>query len=643
MISGVEVFRDCWNYRDTYDCVLEEGYNYCSAIDRTPGCNLTSQRVDGGVMTNIYTCGSNTIAPGGNVIVLNDTHTIKTDSGDWSECASVADNPSCRLANQTCVQQGEERTLDGSVVLTECQKWDEEYTCQINNTVDYCSPLASFGCTLIKQECKGNSPIDGTCYEYEYFYQCGTPPPSPPVEVVYLDSSYSIINDSVVSQCQTEESSPYCELSAETCVEDAGMRNINGLDIYKSCWAWKRNYVCTQNTPISDCDELASTPSCEEIASQCIEMLTDGRCSVFEHEYKCLVGEPYEHVVQNCQTQRYCMDGKCYDTGYSPDTDFGKVASMMEAMNEFSYGLFAGEARSCASKKAWGLSNCCKSNHALARKGNNASMMTTTIKVGAEVIRAMGSEFVYTGLMESGVNALMAWASQEAFTRTIDMIRSNTWPEDYGMGDQIAQMMPSFLQEQVLYTSGIDAGLLQTGGWLAGNPTFSYYGLQLSFSYSATAGWSMAISFNPVGLIIAVVMQVIMDMMECDQSDIVTGSMRGEGLCHKIGSWCASRSLGSCSETREGHCCFASKLARIIQEQGRAQLGKGWGRAKEPSCETFTKEEFARIDFDRIDFSEFLADIMRALPTGKGPGYAQDRVNERIQDTINSLGSYYDQ
>ncbi|MDR0233572.1 MAG: conjugal transfer protein TraN, partial [Zoogloeaceae bacterium] len=28
---------------------------------------------------------------------------------------------------------------------------------------------------------------------------------------------------------------------------------------------------------------------------------------------------------------------------------------------------------------------------------------------------------------------------------------------------------------------------------------------------------------------------------------------------------------------RDGYCCFPSKLARIIQEQGRTQLGKPWG------------------------------------------------------------------
>jgi hypothetical protein len=199
------------------------------------------------------------------------------------------------------------------------------------------------------------------------------------------------------------------------------------------------------------------------------------------------------------------------------------------------------------------------------------------------------------------------------------------------------------LQPTVIGSWGSEAASLETGGWLAGNPTFSFYGVQLSFTYSASAGWSAALSFNPVGLIIAVVIQAIVNMSSCDEDDMVTGAMKRQGLCHKVGSWCDKKSLGSCQTTKEGYCCFASNLARIIQEQGRLQLGKGWGTPKNPSCEGFTPEEFARIDFANIDFSEFIADIMNALPTDKGPGYAQDRAAQNIQDVINSLGSYYDQ
>ena len=42
---------------------------------------------------------------------------------------------------------------------------------------------------------------------------------------------------------------PYCALSSQTCVEPAGTRNINGLDVYKDCWKWEKEYNCTPRHP----------------------------------------------------------------------------------------------------------------------------------------------------------------------------------------------------------------------------------------------------------------------------------------------------------------------------------------------------------------------------------------------------------
>jgi conjugal transfer mating pair stabilization protein TraN len=626
-ISGVQIYRACWRYRDTYECVDDPGYDYCNAISRTPGCNKTSESLSGGVTTRIYTCGANTVAPGG-VTQLADSYTVKLDSQDRAQCASYDNNASCKLANHVCVEGPATRNIDGASVYRDCWKWRDDYTCQYSNPRDYCSPLATTGCTRTKSVCKATSPIDNSCMEYTDTYHCGEKQEPPPANVVFLDSSYTIVNDSLANQCAEEEADPYCVLAEESCVEGAATRNINGLDVYKDCWQWQREYSCTLDSPISDCAELENNPSCEEIDSKCIDELSDGRCSVFEHEYKCMTSEPIKQTVQNCQTQQFCFEGHCFDTGYPPDGDFAKVIVMMEAANEFSYGLFKGEARDCASERGWGMKNCCKDNNGLDGS-SNASLISTSVEFGAEIVRAMGSPYVYASIMEYGTTAMKTWANQELGTKVGEGAASS--------------ILPSFLSTQVLASWGEEASSLTTGGWLSGNPTFSFYGFQFSFTYSATAGWSAALSFNPVGLIIAVIIQAIVNMTSCDEGDILTGAMQGQGLCHKVGSWCDKKSLGSCKITKEGYCCYPSKLVRIIQEQGRAQLGKVWGSPKSPNCEGFTPEEFARIDFDNINFSEFIGDIIKNLPTNKGPGYAQDRAAQNIQNTINSLGSYYGQ
>ena len=46
----------------------------------------------------------------------------------------------------------------------------------------------------------------------------------------------------------------------------------------------------------------------------------------------------------------------------------------------------------------------------------------------------------------------------------------------------------------------------------------------------------------------------------------------------------------------KAYCCFESKLSRILQEQGRPQIGKPWGTPKRETCLGFTVDEFARLD-----------------------------------------------
>jgi conjugal transfer mating pair stabilization protein TraN len=634
VISGVSIYRACWRYRDTYECVDDPGYDYCNAISRVAGCNKTSESLSGGVTTRIYTCGANTVAPGG-VTQLADSYTVKTDSQDHAQCASYDSNASCKLANHVCIEGPATRSIDGASVYRDCWKWRDDYTCQTANPRDYCSPLISAGCTRTKSICKATSPIDNSCIEYTDTYQCGEKQEPPPANVVHLDSSYTITDDSLLDQCVEEETDPYCVLANETCVESAATRNINGLDVYKDCWKWEREYTCTQDTPVSDCAELENNPSCEEIDGQCIDELSDGRCSVFVHEYKCMTSESVTQTVQNCQTQRFCFEGRCFDTGYPPDGDFAKVIAMMEAMNEFSYGLFKGEAHSCASKRAW--NNCCKENNGLAGS-SNASLLSTSVMFGAETIRALGAPYVYNAIFNSGITALESIAAQEIFsTATIGQIEAGTGP---AAG---SSFLPSFLQPQVISTWGEGASDLMSGGWMSGNPTFSFYGIQFSFGYTATTGWSAALSFNPAALILQIAIQAIISMASCDEEDMMTGAMKRQGLCHKIGSWCDEKVLGSCITRKEGYCCYPSKLARILQEQGRTQLGKAWGSPKNPDCSGFTPGEFSLINFDNIDFSEFIGDLIKNLPTNKGPGYAQERAAQNIQNTINSLGSYYDQ
>lgn len=123
-------------------------------------------------------------------------------------------------------------------------------------------------------------------------------------------------------------------------------------------------------------------------------------------------------------------------------------------------------------------------------------------------------------------------------------------------------------------------------------------------------------------------------LAQCSESEQILAQQSLAGQCHYVGSYCSNEVLGICTSRGYAYCCFNSKLARIIQEQGRAQLGISFGAAEAPDCRGLTPEEIERIDFARIDFSEFYADAYAAAEAIVKPGTTelQQLIQQRIQE-----------
>ena len=98
----------------------------------------------------------------------------------------------------------------------------------------------------------------------------------------------------------------------------------------------------------------------------------------------------------------------------------------------------------------------------------------------------------------------------------------------------------------------------------------------------------------------------------CSAADQLLAQQIDKGLTHFVGTYCAKSFLGICSTKRQSYCVFSSKLTRILQEQGRPQLGKTWGTPKTPDCSGFTVDEFSRLDLSVMNFSEIYNDFIEA-------------------------------
>lgn len=127
-------------------------------------------------------------------------------------------------------------------------------------------------------------------------------------------------------------------------------------------------------------------------------------------------------------------------------------------------------------------------------------------------------------------------------------------------------------------------------------------------------------------------------LANCSSEEKALGEAKNRRLTVYVGEYCSKKVLGVCLEKKRGYCEFESKLAQLVQQQGRAwQLGIGFGSGESPDCRGVTPEELQRIDFSKIDFSVFYADLNShsALPQDEA---LQERMRQRME-TMFSHGS----
>lgn len=106
---------------------------------------------------------------------------------------------------------------------------------------------------------------------------------------------------------------------------------------------------------------------------------------------------------------------------------------------------------------------------------------------------------------------------------------------------------------------------------------------------------------------------------------------RENKLAIKVGRYCSGPEPFPCIMHSQVFCVFGSKLAKIIQEQGRAgQLRIGFGDAEEPNCKGITPDQLQAIDLSKIDFQDFINDLN---DTVKQPDLKQiqDRIRQHVE------------
>ena len=369
-----------------------------------------------------------------------------------------------------------------------------------------------------------------------------------------------------------------CQKNSEICVEGPATRNIAGYPVYRDCWRYRAQYSCVSQTLTDDCQPLRDR-GCSQVGSSCVDTNPQGACMLYEQTWQCRVSSGTTSTITNCGGQQFCIDGRCFDTGSTPDADFARVVTAMEVQREAgkyvdpnSLVVFNGYDNRCR-KKLFGLVNCCNGAGSSTSLFSNLNLI---LGAGGQVWGAAGSSYTYDALFTSDAPDMVIAGFEALF--------------------------------------GAGGGSSALAGLLAGDLSVA------SFVETLVPGpWTIAM--------LAIQLSGILN---CEQAEQILAMKRDNRLCHGVGSFCSSRLpiIGICVETTQSYCCFNSRLARILNEQGRGQLGRGWGGPQNPDCGGFTVTQLQSLDFSRMNLSEFYAEIAPTLPdVGAMRSRAQQKVN----------------
>ncbi|HHT5643348.1 TPA: conjugal transfer protein TraN, partial [Raoultella ornithinolytica] len=123
-------------------------------------------------------------------------------------------------------------------------------------------------------------------------------------------------------------------------------------------------------------------------------------------------------------------------------------------------------------------------------------------------------------------------------------------------------------------------------------------------------------------------------LARCSSEEKALAKAKTNKLTVSIGEFCSKKVLGICLEKKRSYCQFDSKLAQIVQEQGRnGQLHIGFGGASSPDCRGITVAELQGINFNQLDFTNFMEDLIN---NQKIPDNSEltDKTKQRIKELL---------
>jgi len=427
--------------------------------------------------------------------------------------------------------------------------------------------------------------------------------------------------------------------SYQVCLAGTVNPPAGALILTTSCWNLKVDYTCMQY--VSDCSNYTSNSKCAEVGSGiCLTPtpsalapaagLRAGSCLSKSRRFSCIDAA----AVTTAPTPIGCdssstLNGLDWSThSDSAANDFIQATTSAEIARQLANygdtsgatinGLFPGIPLGCRNKYG-GLNNCCSESpsgtYTNRSVGLQTSLAISGFKMGAGYAMQFGSDYVKDFVMTKAAGTFAEKGAESMFS-SISSTAGN-WT--------------NFTSSFGLYGFGFSASGAASG-------VGSTVGL-----YDATSSMALGesgIYFNPYAFAIAIGIQIVMDIMSCNQDEKDLANERKDNLCHYVGDFCSKelKALGvtiACLETTSNYCCYNGVLGKAIEEGAHSQLSLPWGSAKNPACGGLTPAQLSSLDFTtaemKIALKPFQDQIMKSYKSNVEPMLSSGSVQTAIQ------------
>lgn len=579
--------------------------------------------------------------------------------GVVDECATV-DAAKCTLKTNTCIDS---IMVPGSSSNGQCAMYQSTYDCTtagINLSSTQCSfqPMCYNGTCFTPPgtQCEGKT-VETTRTEKESCMVTKNVELRQCTLVETRDSQQKVIGYTAGSDC----SNIATQGAAATCTQIPPIFNPTAPNgIYApGRYPSKLTYSCLL-PGVDECTSVSSKPgrtlagsSCHEY--QCLDPLPLDTMPIEQTGVNTtsIVGSVSNGAVpmpgvdlNTCSNKAACInEEKTYTytvTSQSPGdectTDMSQVLVSMEAARQAgnyidpnAVKIFGGEFSRCDRRAAsvlganLGSKSCCNIDSPDPK--SNAQLMGSPLMQGYSLLGstvAAGSSYMYDYMMSS---QRFVTAAQELWSA--GALTDNMAQQGLNVAQSSAESLANFnFSPSVSIVPGFSIGYGSiTGGGTSligststvvnaagttATTTTTVAGVSTTTTTTAIGNTGFNFSYNPTMLYITAAMmayQAYQAALACDEEDYKSSTKGKAKLCYDTGTWCEKKDCSlfgcTCVKYRTGKCCFNSKLARIINQQGRPQLGLDMR-----ACDGFTVSQIQALDWSRIDLSEFIADML---------------------------------